>query len=432
MFNMFKSLILSFKWVFFLIKFKIYKKWMFETIEGGINLKNHLISLGILGIKVGQYLYTCADVIFINDDVKSILSYFLTDNVIHPFEYTMKILKEDTNNFIQNIERVEVNVIGSGSIAQVHVCYLKNKGNTKYILKIAHPSVNELENEVNILQNILSKLSYFIDINIDWQAFCNNMLQQVDLNNEAYNINVFYEMYKNYDKIETPRLIYSNKHYIIMTYCEGVHLDNIDKNSEQYNIATQLVTSSVLYSLNTNTLYHCDLHPGNILVKPNGYISIIDFGICNSNNDKLDEMLYNYRFFRFYLDIDSVNKLLNYIIIQKDIEIDYTNLILNLVIFLKKIKKTKMSNVDIFQYLLKFCSINKLALKGNTLFIISQLRLLEYYNTTDVYDGSIYLKTLSFMRKEYFFMNIMKDNIEKFYKLEYMNEKYDVIKQKYS
>ena len=37
--------------------------------------------------------------------------------------------------------------------------------------------------------------------------------EQCDLNNEANNMKKFYEIYKNYDKIEIPELIYSNKYF---------------------------------------------------------------------------------------------------------------------------------------------------------------------------------------------------------------------------
>ncbi len=151
---MFGSFILSCKWLIFMVRFKLYNEWMLQTEEGGVNLKNSLLKLGILGIKLGQYLSTKVG---ISKGVKIILEDLLYSNEVHSLEETNKMINMDPSVCIDSIDP---NIIGSGSLAQVYICYLKND-KTKYILKVAHPNIFELDNEVKVLRNILKKVGYF-------------------------------------------------------------------------------------------------------------------------------------------------------------------------------------------------------------------------------------------------------------------------------
>jgi hypothetical protein len=59
------------------------------------------------------------------------------------------------------------------------------------------------------------------------------------------------------------------------------------------------------------------------------------------------------------------------------------------------------------------------------------LILLESYTKSNVYNGNILLRTLSYMKTDEFFMNEMSEYILKFYKLEYENEDKLLIKIRY-
>ena len=95
-----------------------------QTREGGLYLKKKLINLGILGIKLCQYLYTRKDII--SEEVKLILEDTLSNNVIHTELDTLKMLSYDENKYINQIKSIEMDILGSGSLAQVHKCHLNN------------------------------------------------------------------------------------------------------------------------------------------------------------------------------------------------------------------------------------------------------------------------------------------------------------------
>ena len=231
---MFNQINLSLKWLYFIIIFKSNFSWMTATTEGGIYLKEKLTNLGILGIKLGQYLYSHS--LLINDEVKDALEPLLSHNKIHTKKETRQMLDfddsnkcNDSNKCDESIESIDYdNILGSGSLAQTHICYLKNDASKKYVLKVAHPEILNLENEVNVVKNLFKIVSFFINIKVNWNSFFENISEQCDLNNEANYMKKFYEIYKNYDKIEIPELVYSNKYFIIMSFCEGIQINKLD------------------------------------------------------------------------------------------------------------------------------------------------------------------------------------------------------------
>lgn len=426
---------LYFKWIYFIIKLNNNFKWMTTTKDGGEYLKQKLINLGIIGIKFGQYLHTQKQII--NNEVKTILEPLLSHNKIHTKKETQRMIDYDDSNVVDTlIERIDEDVLGSGSLCQTHICYLKNNSK-KYVLKIAHPDILNLENEVTIVKKIIKTISYFKDININWDNFFLNINEQSDLNNEANNMKIFYDMYKNYDKIEIPELIYSHKYFIIMSFCEGVTMNKLDKKSKEYISATNLTASCFLHSSYKNNINHADLHHGNILVKENGNIALLDFGICNkrvlSINENENNLVYLYKQFYYNLNIASSIPILKKIIKSKK-----ENKKISYLIFTEKFLETynlnsenKKDELYILECLTEYCFNNNMIIDSDIIHYIIQLILLESYAYSEMHNGIVLFRTFSYMKQDIFFMEEMKDYILKFYKLEYDNEPDERVRKQY-
>jgi len=415
-----------------MIIMSIYFKWITTTLEGGIYLKNLLCNLGIIGIKLGQYLYTQRYIL--NDKSRMMLEPLLSHNKIHTPNETKKMISLDISN-IFNFLVDSVNydeVLGSGSLAQTHICYLKNNPNQKYVLKVVHPEVLNLKNELWIVKYCIKIISYFKKININWDDFFNNISEQCDLTIESNNIKEFYEIYKDYNKIEIPIVVYSHKNYIIMSYCEGTQINKLERTSKEYIHATNLVASSFLHSLYKYNIVHGDLHQGNILVKKNGNIALIDFGICRKSQDMINDILYVYEDFVYNSNFDILEKITKLNPKQKEISyelgkkfiIDYN---LNMPICIDPDAK----NMYFLPVLGDYCYKYNIVLDCDVLYYIMNLILLESYTKSNNYNGNIIFRTLSFMKKDKFFMDEMSDYILKFYKLEYDNEDKLLIKIRY-
>ena len=411
-----------YKWLLFLLKISYYFKWVTTTLEGGIYLKNQLINLGIIGIKLGQYLHTQRYIL--NDEVRIALEPLLSHNNIHSPDDTLKIIsKSDSTLFNMIVDRIDFdNILGSGSLAQTYICYLKNDEKNRYVLKILHPNVLNLKYEIYIIKYITKCISYFYKININWNDFFNNIYEQCDLSIEAENMKKFYNIYVNYDKIEIPKLIYNNKYYLIMSYCDGTPLHKLDKKSKEYISATNLTASSFLHTSYKHNIVHGDLHQGNILVKENGNISLIDFGICKRTNyTENNDILYVYEDFVYNLNFTILEKItkLDKIQQEKSFElgkkfiIEYNS---------KKSINSEDKNLQFLPSLGDYCFKNNIILDCDVLYLIMNLILLESYTKSDIYNSNIIFRTLSYMKRDKFFMDQMGDYILKFYKLEYDNE----------
>lgn len=425
----------SFKWIFFIIKVSLYFKWITTTLEGGLYLKNQLINLGIMGIKLGQYIYTQR--YLLKDESRNMLEPLLSHNKVHtPLETINMVSLDQVNIFNFLIDRINYNtVLGSGSLAQTHVCYLKNDPN-KYVIKVAHPEVVKLKNELLIVKYIIKVVSYFKKININWDDFFNNIAEQCDMKIEANHLIKFYEIYKNYDRIEIPKLMYCNTHCIIMSYCEGTQMNLLDRKSKQYIVSTNLVASSFLHTLYKHNIVHGDLHQGNVLVKDNGNIALIDFGICKtSSNEKNNNILYVYEDFVYNANYDILEKITKLNHEQKKISFELgRKFIIDYNLNMPKINTVDpdAKNMYFLPSLREYCFKNKIVLDSDFIYYIMNMILLESYTKSSVYNGNILFRTLSFMKTDEFFMEEMRDYILQFYQLEYENEDSLLIKIRYN
>ena len=432
---MIPKFILKLKWFYFLYTFNRNYNWIITTLEGMLYLKNKLNGLGIIGIKLGQYLYSTMD---LPNNLKKILEDFLSNNKPHSLDETLCILNNNNNNI--NISSIDEKILGSGSLCQTHICYLNNYPNTKFVLKVVHPEVLKLDEEIDIVEYILNKISYYYKINIDWVGFLNSIRIQSDLTHEANNMEKFYNMYKDYDKIEIPKLIYKNKYYIIMSYCEGVHLNTLDSESDLYISATNLISSCAFHSLYIYSIMHGDLHYGNILVKPNGNISLIDFGLCVENNSIIDddeenEIMYTIQEFLYNKNLDTFKKLINLFLTEEQINnFEVAKFFQEYMIQIIKLRLTNKNASEysiVIKSLLITCNKLGIFLNSNVVLILSQLVILESLAYHTSHNGYIYLRTLSFMKKESFYMDKMSAYINKFYQLEYENERDNDVKLLY-
>ena len=434
---MFETIKLYCKWAYFLYELSSKHFWLMNTNEGGIYLKNKLSSLGVIGIKFGQYLYT-QKAIKLTDELKKNIESFLSHNHVHTKEDTLNMFQliENDNNFSTLFNDMEEEIIGSGSLAQTHICYLKDDPTKKYVIKIAHPSIFQLENEIQVVKKLIGFACYFKKFNIDWNDFFENISIQCDFNNEARYMKIFYDIFKSYEKIDVPELIYSSKYVIIMSYCEGVHINKFNKLNKDFYVSTNLLTASFLYTAYKYSICHGDLHPGNILVKPNGNITLIDFGICNEKKcidnqgteekkDNENIALYLYKKFLYNRDYESTYNLLKTIIVNKNYEelflSDLTKKLIEKSIHITH--KTIDYEQKLLNLIIEFCYDNNLFIKGRVVYFINQIILLENICEAGGINWLLF-RTFDFMIKDKFFMNNdanLREYILKFYDLEFNN-----------
>ena len=138
---------ITIKWFEFLIWFYFYNHKIQTLPLYSKQFKERLEHLGILGIKLGQYICNREDIC--SDIMKKELSLFLNHNKIHPIHYTKSILEN------ANVDLELAEVIGSGSMCQVYKCKMKDE--RSLVLKVRHPEVELLSSEIKVVKMLIKK-----------------------------------------------------------------------------------------------------------------------------------------------------------------------------------------------------------------------------------------------------------------------------------
>ena len=211
----------------------------------------------------------------------------------------------------------------SGVIAIVYKATLNGK---KVIVKYQRKNINEkfnkAMNELELLVNITKKLPYLCNINI-YDIFQENreiMLRQLNFANEIENIKNFYNKFKDVKEICIPQayeyFTEENPNAIIMDYIDGVRLENVcEEDKDEYSkILSRFNIKSVFY----DSLYHADLHSGNIIFmkekQDTNYalkIGVIDYGIIGKLTREEQNIFFN--FFKILVS-RNYEKLAKYIV----------------------------------------------------------------------------------------------------------------------
>jgi len=269
-------------------------KWIRVTIWfiwNGFTITNkekefaeQLSSLGTIGIKLGQYI--CNRPKCCSNALKKRLLSFLSHNPIHDETYTKQVLQRYHMDDIQLI-----NIIGSGSVAQVYECIYKGK---TYALKINHP-LDEFTSDLYLFRWMVWLLSYFIPIvnHMDWESWFHSLEQQLDMKNEATMMKRYRKIYQLFPFIRIPQCIRKERDFILMSFEHGIPMYQLTRNDIRYIQAHLLVMASFLHTGFVYHIMHGDIHEGNILVRKNGIV-LLDFGICvRLNMSRLTKLLSN-------------------------------------------------------------------------------------------------------------------------------------------
>jgi len=260
------------------------------------NIKNIIIKNGPIFIKYVQLLLIDKTKLnkFITSDLIKVLT-DLEDNIHKPKRYKKK-LNIDNNNV-----RIANKSFATGSICSV---YGFNYNNNSYILKNLH---NNIDRDIKIGYKLLD--IYFIIIKgfstkyktilslIDMSNFRKVILQQTDMMIESENIQLFYNLYNNYNIINIPNYIYNDNTSIIMTKLKGYKLSDFLERYPQHKLESYYVILSAIYIMISKKVIHGDFHLGNItfiLVNSKVQINILDFGLIFKITDYQSEQLLNY------------------------------------------------------------------------------------------------------------------------------------------
>jgi ubiquinone biosynthesis protein len=258
--------------------------------------------------------------------------------------------------------------IGSASIAQVHIGYLKD--DTKVVIKIKRPNIDEimLEDIAMLKEAVkylhLNKFIKAIDFELVLDELYNSTIQELDFNNEVNNLLRFRKENKDIPYVYTPKVYpeLCTKNTIVMEYIEGVSINKTsylkDNGYDLENIAL-LLSENYLHQALDNGFFHADPHPDNILITEEA-ITFLDLGMMGKLSNRNKELLKectkaiideNYtEVARILLDMSTQVKEVDITKLQQDIRIILTRYgassldDINITLFIKQMFNMLQSN----------------------------------------------------------------------------------------
>lgn len=204
-------------------------------------------------------------------------------------EKTIEYFKDFIQKSNYNLEFVDYNVYKSGSVGQVHKAVYKD---TNIVFKVQYVGLAEqTEHDLNMLDQITSYLYYFADMKHAMVDIKTKMYEELDYNQELKNQQMMAKLHKNSNFIEIPEVIpeLSTKTIIAMKLVDGTGIVEFINNStqNQRNKLGMCIVKFIFENIYKNGILYSDVHYGNLLVKNDSTLCMLDFGCLHEINETL-------------------------------------------------------------------------------------------------------------------------------------------------
>ncbi|GAQ25065.1 ubiquinone biosynthesis protein UbiB [Tepidanaerobacter syntrophicus] len=263
-----------------------------------------LEELGPTFVKLGQVLSTRPDLLP-PDYIKELKK--LQDNVA-PFDFNeaKAEIEEELGGNMRNIFLViDKEPLAAASIGQVHKAVLKN--GDEVVIKIRRPGIEEIVNaDLEIMLNLARLVEKHIpeakiyDPVGKIEEFADAMHKELDFTREGYNIDKFRQNFKDDETIYVPKVYWeaTSKKILTLEYIRGYKISELDSASEN-NLDKRKIAENgaraMMKQIFIHGFFHADPHPGNIIIRPDGKIVFIDFGIVGRidkyTKDKIADLM---------------------------------------------------------------------------------------------------------------------------------------------
>ena len=256
-----------------------------------------LQELGPTFIKLGQVLSTRPDVIppayveamqTLQDDVDPL-----------PFAGFEPLLVEELGEgWEARFSHVDREPLATASIAQVHRAWLHD--GQAVVLKIQRPGIGpKIRSDLSILQFLAARATVeFPDVGLFdpkgiLDEFEKSIMGELDFVAEARNLKRFQKNFATWTDIRFPSPIDAlcTRRVLCMEFLEGVKIREARAAGFDMEVVGRRALDAVYAMLFTHGFFHGDLHPGNILVRGDNEVGIIDCGMVGRLTDEMKDTI---------------------------------------------------------------------------------------------------------------------------------------------
>ncbi len=244
--------------------------------------------LGPTYIKLGQFLSNRPDLL-----PEPLIKEFekLQDEVApFPVETAKSMIEEETGIAMSDLFLYfDEKPLGSASIGQVHRARLST--GEDIVVKIQRPNAQkQVTADLSLIREFVKFTeSYFIKAGIlnpldILDTFSKTLREELNYLNEVRHMEQFRKLFGDMEKLYIPRPFreFCTQKIFMVEFVSGCKVTDV-KTIRSWGLSpTDIAKTGLdlyLSQIFDYGVFHADPHPGNILIKPNGNIALIDFGI---------------------------------------------------------------------------------------------------------------------------------------------------------
>ena len=302
--------------IFFIILKHIVKNWMYNTWMRRIfdpkgkrlttraeQLRQTIEELGPTFVKFGQIVADRPDLA--SDHLREELKKLQSNARPMDDGEAISLIEMELGHPIEEVFlTLEKKHIASASIAQVYSGVLRT--GERVAIKIQRPNIKHKIEIDLILMKVLARqvvktypgLTSFNVIGFV-EDFGENLMKELDFNNEASNMLRFTDMFKDDPTCYIPKVFihHSRQRLLVMEYIEGLRPDDID-GLRAAGFDPQVIavngTHIILKMILRHGFFHADPHPGNLFIRGDNQIVLLDHGMAASLKPRQIQALINF------------------------------------------------------------------------------------------------------------------------------------------
>src|SRR5215469_1190643 len=266
-------------------------------IEVLLAFRQTAVKLGVLMIKLGQFLSSRADLL--PERALAVLSSLQDEVPSAPFSHVVSVIETELGKPVEQLFSVlERKATAAASLGQVHKAVLASTGE-EVAVKVQRPNIDQLVNmDLSTIKfviwviNRFVNTSEFIDLMGFYREFKRTIYEEIDYVTEAANATRFKEIFKDQPGIYIPRVYdqYTSRRVLVLEWVNGIKVNDYTALEaaaiDRFEVAKRTV-EAYFYQFFEVGFFHADPHPGNIFVQQGTpesgpIIAFVDFGMVGT------------------------------------------------------------------------------------------------------------------------------------------------------